>query len=124
MKSFLKLKANYDFRRIYNKGRSFVCPYFVTYAAKGRKNRIRFGITVSKKLGGAVKRNRAKRLITAAFREVSPHILKGNDFVFVARTRILDVKSTVVKCELEKQLKNNGLWCDYETDELRCDKAD
>lgn len=124
MKQFLKLKANYDFKRIYNRGTSHVCPYFVTYAAKGRKGRVRLGITAGKKLGGAVQRNRAKRVITAAFRNLSPQILKGNDFVIVARVGILKVKSTLVEAELKKQLKKSGLWCENETDELCCDKVD
>ena len=124
MKQFIKLKANYDFRRIYNKGKTFVCPYFVMYVLKGRRDKLRLGITAGKKVGGAVKRNRAKRVITAAFRGVAPNILKGNDFVIVARTRILEVKSTHIAKELEKQLRLCELWYDYEPDELFSNKAD
>ncbi len=105
----IKLKENYDFRRVYNKGKSFVCPYFVVYINKGRKSYPRLGITVSKKIGNAVKRNRAKRLITAAFGTVCPKITSPYDFVIVARTRILDVKSTVVTANLLKILENNGV---------------
>ena len=86
MQQIESLKENYDFRRIYHKGTSFVMPMCVVYSAKGRKNRLRLGITVSKKMGGAVERNRAKRIIRAAFRACAPNIALGIDFVIVART--------------------------------------
>lgn len=116
MQQIESLKENYDFRRIYHKGTSFVMPMCVVYSAKGRKNRLRLGITVSKKIGGAVERNRAKRIIRAAFRACAPNIALGIDFVIVARTRILTVKSTEVAFYLEKQLKKAGLWCENESD--------
>ncbi len=104
----VKLKNNYDFRRVYKKGKSYVCPFFVVYINQNRSNNVRLGITVGKKIGNAVKRNRAKRVITAAFRSVYPQIMPGNDFVIVARTRILNVKSTKVAELLFKLLKEHG----------------
>lgn len=92
----LKLKENRDFRRAYNRGKSYVCPYFAVYIISNRRRNIRLGITAGKKIGNAVKRNRAKRVITAAFGTVYPFICGNYDFVIVARTRILKVKSTVV----------------------------
>lgn len=100
MNSFEKLKQNYEFRRAYNKGAVAVTPYFVLYTVKGRKGRVRMGITVSRKFGNAVKRNRAKRLITAAFSENLAFLNAGYDYVFVARTKILSVKSTAVSAAL------------------------
>ncbi len=105
----VKLKENRDFRRVYNKGKSFVCPFFVVYVNKNRKNGVRLGITVGKKIGNAVKRNRAKRVITAAFSTVCPKINSDYDFVIVARTRILDVKSTEISSHLVKILNSYGV---------------
>lgn len=105
----IKLKENYDFRRVYNKGKSYVCPYFVVYLNPNRKKYSRLGITVSKKIGNAVKRNRAKRIITAAFSVVYPKINSGYDFVIVARTRTLDVKSTTISSNLSKILHSIGV---------------
>ena len=104
-----KIKSNFDFRRIYSRGASFVSPYFVLYVANGRQGTVKMGITVSKKIGNAVCRNRAKRLIRAAFREVFPEISKQCNIVIVARTRILSVKSTVISQELKKQFKKSGV---------------
>lgn len=110
MKNFEKLKQNWEFRRAYTKGSACVAPQFVMYICRGRQNKTRLGITAGKKIGTAVKRNRAKRVITAAFAAVAPHIKVGYDFVIVARTRILFTKSTVIAATLEKQLKSNELW--------------
>ncbi|MCQ2448603.1 MAG: ribonuclease P protein component [Clostridia bacterium] len=111
MRNFIKLKTNRDFRRLYGRGKSFVTPLFVLYAAKGRKNTLRLGITAGKKLGGAVERNRAKRVITAAFQMCQSNITLGYDFVIVARSRILGVKSTDAAQLLQKQLMAADLWC-------------
>ena len=112
----VKLKENRDFRRVYNKGKSFVCPFFVIYKTANRTGETRLGITVSKKIGNAVKRNRAKRVITAAFSTVCPKIISGYDFVIVARTRILDVKSTVVTTFLLKLLDSFGVLKPYQNE--------
>lgn len=104
-----KIKSNFDFRRIYSRGASFVSPYFVLYVLGGRPNTVKMGITVSKKIGNAVCRNRAKRLIRAALGQVFSEIKKPCNIVIVARTRILSVKSTVVSQELKKQLKKSGI---------------
>ena len=104
----IKLKENRDFRRAYNRGKSFVTPAFVVYVNKNREQTVRLGITVGKKIGKAVKRNRAKRVITAAFGFLLPRVADGYDFVIVARTRILNVKSTKVEELLLKLLKEHG----------------
>ena len=109
MYCFKKLKLNSEFRRIYGRGKSLVTPAFVAYAFKGRQNRVRLGITVTKKIGGAVERNRAKRVLTAAFNEVAGEISAGWEFVLVARTRILKVKSQDVALLLKEFLEQEGI---------------
>lgn len=109
MSSIEKIKENRDFRRAYRIGKSLVCPYAVVYYMKNRSGKIRLGITAGKKIGNAVSRNRAKRVITAAFRECLPEISQGFDFVIVARTRILTVKSTAVAFAVMKLLRSAGL---------------
>jgi len=110
MNSIFSIKENRDFRRIYAKGKSLVSPYVVVYYIKNRKENVRLGITAGKKIGTAVARNRAKRLIRAAFRECVPNICTGYDFIIVARTRILSVKSTAVEQSLKKLLVSAGLY--------------
>ena len=106
MEELKKIKESYIFRRAYKKGRSLVSPYVVVYMLKNRRNNIRLGITAGKKIGKAVSRNRAKRVITAAFRQILPQIPMGYDYVIVARTRILTVKSTAVAESILKLLNS------------------
>jgi ribonuclease P protein component len=109
MKSVIKIKENRDFRRAYAKGKALVSPYAVVYVLKNRFGSIRLGITTGKKIGNAVKRNRAKRVIRAAFEPIVPHIDEGYDFVIVARTRILNVKSQVVSKAIYELLRSADL---------------
>ena len=104
----IKLKENRDFRRAYHRGKVFVTPFAVVYVNKNRTGDTRLGITAGKKVGKAVKRNRAKRVITAAYRALLPQIKNGLDLVIVARTRILNVKSTDFTTSLQKALTDAG----------------
>lgn len=104
-----KIKENREFRRAYNKAASYVGPFTVVYVMKNRNKGIRLGITTGKKIGKAVYRNRAKRVITAAFSENLPFLSGNYDIVVVARPRILTVKSTVVAVSMSKLFKNAGI---------------
>ena len=84
-------------------------PTVVVYYRRNNLDHCRLGVTVSKKIGSAVKRNRAKRVIFAAFREVLPHLDGNFDFVFVARVRTTLVKSTVILNSLKNALKKEGV---------------
>lgn len=110
MRVYRKLKQNWEFHRAYNRGVALVAPEYVLYVCKGKKGELRLGITAGKKIGTAVSRNRAKRVITAAFDQCAPHIPTGHDCVVVARTRILSTKSNVVAANMMQQLKKQDLW--------------
>lgn len=100
---------NHEFRRAYAKGKSFVSPVLVAYVLKNRLGLLRVGITTSKKIGNAVRRNRSRRVIREAFRQLSHKVKPGFDLVFVARGRTPFVKSTEVLRHMERQLKAAGL---------------
>ncbi|HIZ84357.1 MAG TPA: ribonuclease P protein component [Firmicutes bacterium] len=106
---FDTLKLNKEFRRLYGRGKSKVHPALVTYALKNRAGYCRIGITTSKKVGCAVRRNRARRVILAAWRQVCPQVAGGYDLVFVARTRTPDTKSTELEKAMRRQLISLGL---------------
>ena len=109
-KNYIVLKQNSDFRRAYGRGKSFSDPALVTYVLKNNRAGIcRMGITTSKKIGNAVERNRARRIIRAAFRDNLPDIKGGYDFVFVARTRTKFLKSTDVSVIMAKHLAKAGV---------------
>ena len=102
------LKLNKDFKRLYGRGKSFVHPVLVTYVMRNRTGHCRIGITTGKKVGNAVLRNRARRVIFAAYREVEPLITGGYDIVFVARSKTPFTKSTDICRVLVKQLSEIG----------------
>lgn len=100
------LKLNKEFKRLYFRGKSAVHPLLVTYAIKNRLGRNRIGITVTKKIGKAVCRNRCKRIIRAAFQQLEPSLEPGWDFVFVARMKTPQAKSTDLVPVMKKQIAN------------------
>ena len=90
MKFSTSLKLNHIFRRLYrSNGQANSC--LVLYARKNRTNTNRVGITVSKKLGKAVVRNRVRRRIREAYRLNEELFLPGWDIVIVARSRAVEV---------------------------------
>ncbi len=97
MKDPLIIRENRDFVRLYKRGKSQVDPLLVTYALKNRRPCTRVGVTASKKVGGAVQRNRAKRVIRAAWRELAPTVPQGYDLIFVARGRTTVCKMQQVR---------------------------
>jgi len=80
------LKLNHIFRRLYS-GTGFAGSMLVLYARKNRSDRNRVGITVSKKLGSAVVRNRARRRLREVYRLHEAAFTPGWDIVVVARSR-------------------------------------
>ena len=103
------LKKNKEFYRVYNRGKAYVSPVVVIYVFRRRYGVPKIGITTGKKIGKAVMRNRARRVIMAALRELYPRIDNRYDIVFVARGRTPFVKSTEVLRCMEKQLKKAGV---------------
>jgi len=99
------VKKNHEFQRAYKKGKALVTRDLVIYVFKNKQSNLcRYGITTSKKIGNAVTRNRARRVIREAFRAVEPSIRPGYDFVFVARGRTARQKSTQIENLLREQL--------------------
>ena len=109
MSEFVTLKENREFRRAYTRGKSYVSPDLVTYVIKNNTNNLRIGITTGKKIGKAYERNRSRRIIRAAFRELYPDIKGSFDLVFVARGRTPFRKSTDILRSMRKHLKEAGL---------------
>lgn len=87
MKSTDTIKKNYEFRRLYNRGKNKVSPYLALYAIEKKQGPRRLGITVSTKVGCAVIRNRVRRRIREAFRLNEAKFADSVDIIVVARVR-------------------------------------
>lgn len=103
------IKKNREFRRAYLKGKSEVSPNLVTYVIKNRYKKNRVGITTGKKIGNAVKRNRARRVIKSAYFELQQKLKPGFDIVFVGRAKTTVSKMQIVKSEMERQFYKLGI---------------
>ena len=118
----LAIKEHHLYNKAYKKGRSYIGKLITVYVLKDytaeklmranpeKKYVNRVGLSVSKKLGGAVPRNRAKRLIRAGFDVVKPNLKTGYLIVIGARGAILSKKSTQVASELEAAFRTVGLY--------------
>jgi ribonuclease P protein component len=109
MQKTIALTENRDFRRLYKKGKSFVTPLLVAYVSKNRLGVNRVGITTGRKIGKAVVRNRARRVIREAYRLLESKTGDGWDFVFVARGRTAAHKTGDVLKVMEGVLTSAGV---------------
>ena len=110
MDVLVTMKENYEFRRVYEKGRSAVDPLLVTYCFKRKKgNGVRFGFTSGKKIGHAIERNRSRRIMRAAARSLFPDIQGDWDIILVARMATVNAKSTDIEKAMKKHFKKLGI---------------
>ncbi|MET1011114.1 MAG: ribonuclease P protein component [Actinomycetota bacterium] len=68
-----------------------------------------FALVAGKKIGGAVQRNRARRVLRAAIREVAPRGVEGHDVVLVAREAIQDARTQDLITEMTELLQRGGM---------------
>jgi ribonuclease P protein component len=86
MKKIVPLKKNYEFLKVFKKGRFYAGKYLYIYVLPNGLNSNRLGISVSKKIGKSVKRNRVKRLIRENYRAFEETVPSGYDIIFTARS--------------------------------------
>ena len=107
--SELTLRKQSDFSRVYKQGKSRGSRFAVILY---RRNGLRFTRTAfvsSKKVGNSVERNRSRRLMRAAYRNLEPNIKSGYDIIFVARAAIIGCKEPEVEKQLKRTLENAGI---------------
>lgn len=109
MKPEITVKENYEFRRIYRKGKSVVAPSMVLYCQKNRQGRTRLGVTVSTKLGKAVVRNHVRRRFREIWRLNKKDMEPGWDIILVARVRAVDTSYQKLDKTYRRLLREAGL---------------
>ncbi|MCX7694521.1 MAG: ribonuclease P protein component [Caloramator sp.] len=109
MKKEERIKKNAHFRLIYKKGKSVSDSNLVMYYSKNGNNLNRVGVSVSKKIGKSVVRNRYKRLIRESFRKNKSIFKQGYDIIFIARVGILKSNYYEVEKSVISLMKRVGL---------------
>lgn len=109
MKKRFRLRKNSDFQRVRREGRSWAHPLLVLCALRNELGYSRFGFSVSKRVGGAVVRNRAKRLMREAIRLRQATITDGWDVVLIARQPMREAGFHQVDRSVEQLLRRARL---------------
>ena len=117
-----RLKKNFEFKTVYRRGKSIANELLVMYTFKNKRNKdkemnpySKWGVSISKKVGNSVIRSRSKRLISESFRLNYNYILKGYDFIFIARNPIVDKNYFDVEISMLNLVKKAGLYINEET---------
>ncbi|MBQ9112200.1 MAG: ribonuclease P protein component [Clostridia bacterium] len=117
----IAIREHHLYNKAFRKGKRSVGRYTAVYVLrdlaaeklkKAHPQKLfvnRLGLSVSKKLGGAVQRNRAKRVVRAAYDSVKQELRTGNLIVISPRTSILSAKSGEVAEELRTAFAELGL---------------
>ena len=109
MKFTTSLNKNYEFRRLYNRGKSAGSSYIVIYCRRNGTKSNRLGITVSKKIGWAVLRNLVRRRLKEIYRLNEVKLNHGYDIVIVARVKIRTAQYKEIDASAKQLLKKLGL---------------
>ena len=111
-----RLSRSGDFERAYREGASHSNRFVVLYCfprPDARDEGVRFGVSVGRGLGGAVERNKVKRALREAFRDVDGRLPDGHDFVLVARPDLAGLVeregTNGVRSCLDEVIRESGL---------------
>jgi len=125
MKHTTPLRFNYEFSRVYKRGRyltgNFVVVHFLKRKGQGGKNRL--GVTVSRNVSGSVRRNRLKRLIRESYRLMEDELVTGYDLIITGRQKDEPPTFAQLDRELGRILRRAGLWVSADTQGLSVESS-
>ncbi|WP_088008309.1 ribonuclease P protein component [Indiicoccus explosivorum] len=105
MNKHQRIKKSQEFQRVFKKGKSFANRQFIIYVYRTGQPEFRIGLSVSKKIGNAVTRNRIKRYIRQVFLEMKEEVRQDADYVIIARKQAADLDFHETKKSLQHVLK-------------------
>jgi ribonuclease P protein component len=104
----LRLKKTREFNDVYRRGRRARGRLFLVVFLRNELPYSRIGLSVGKRIGGAVRRNKVKRMLREAFRRTRHELPSGLDLVVVAEERTAKYHYADVASELQKLLSAPG----------------
>lgn len=103
-----RLRSNREFQRVYRVGKSWAHPLAALHVLEQPGER-RFGISVSKKVGNAVVRNRVRRRVREILRAALPELKQGFDAIIVARSAAAEADFAALTSALEELFRRSRL---------------
>jgi ribonuclease P protein component len=109
VKRRFRLTSGSDFERVRQTGKSFPHSLLVLVAAENGLDHARVGVAAGKSVGGAVVRNRAKRLLRASLEALHIRLIPGWDMIFFARRGLPKAGFFKTRTALEQVVRRAGL---------------
>jgi ribonuclease P protein component len=101
-----RVRRRAEFQQVFEAGNRVQGRFFIVLAAPNQSDTVRLGIVASRKLGDAVRRNRAKRLIREVFRQTPPlPVRQGVDVVVIPRRELFDAAYSNIETDFRSVLK-------------------
>jgi ribonuclease P protein component len=105
-----RLTRSTDFKRVRHTGKSYAHPFVVLVVKANEISELRVGVTAGRSLGGAVRRNRSKRLLREAMRPMLPDLPTGWDLILIARSPLPSKPLQEIRAVLENLLRRANLY--------------
>ena len=109
MKQGFRLSKPADFKRVRRLGKSYTHPFLVLVVLANELAQVRVGVTAGRTVGGAVQRNRAKRVLRAAIQPLLERIAPGHDLLLIARPGVGEAGSPQTQDALARLLQRAKL---------------
>jgi len=113
MKKTVMIKRKYEFKKLFSKGKFFYGKFINMYMIANQKSYNKLAVTVSRKQGKAVVRNRFKRLIKENYREIEKDLKVGYNILFIInRNKVKETKQIgyyQIKEDMLKMFKSSGM---------------
>lgn len=91
MKKENRLRKNMEFKKVYKSGKNYWNRNLIVYVRRNGTDKTRIGISITKKVGNAVVRNKLKRRIREVSRVYLPNLRKGYDLIFIPKKNAVDL---------------------------------